>query len=78
MKNIDINKYEQRFGKNFNNDKRLFNNPTISLSKLETIAKALDMKLTLVIEDDNASVPNPMGDKVVIDLIPGDDIDESE
>lgn len=78
MKNIDINKYEQRFGNNFNNDKRLFNNTTISLSKLETMAKALDLRLSLTIEDANENVPNPMGNKIVVELIAGDEADESE
>ena len=60
------------------NDKRLFNNSTISLAKLEKIGKALDMKLTLVIEDVNEDIPNPMGKKVVVELLAGDDGNETE
>ena len=77
-KHIDLDKYGPRFGVNYNNDKRLFNNSTISLAKLEKIGKALDMKLTLVIEDANEDIPNPMGEKVVVELLAGDDGNETE
>jgi hypothetical protein len=67
-KNIDINKYEQRFGKNFSNDIRLFKGPKITLYKLADMMNNLDMKGTLIIEDTNSDVPNPIGSKIVIDL----------
>ena len=67
-KNIDLDKYEQRFGVNYNNDKRLFNRNTITMSKLKTMFDVLDMKATLIIEDKSEEVPNPMGKKIIVDL----------
>ena len=72
-KEIDIDKYQARFGSNYSNDKRLFNDKSITLSKLKTMFKALDMKGTLIIEDLNDDIPNPIGKKIVIDLLGGDD-----
>lgn len=70
-KNIDINKYETRFGSTFNNDKRIFNNSSITLNKLISTADALDMKVTVSIEDKNDDVPNPIGKVITVDLIGG-------
>ena len=71
-KNIDIDKYQQRFGSNFSNDKRLLNDSSITLLKLKTMFKALDMKGTLIIEDLNEDVANPIGRKIVVDLLGGE------
>lgn len=69
MKNIDIEKYKSRFGDNYGNDKRLIeNSPTITFSKLYSFLDIFDMKATLILEDKSPDVPNPMGDKVYIDL----------
>lgn len=76
-KHIDIDKYQARFGSNFSNDKRLLNDSSITLLKLKTMFKALDMKGTLIIEDLNDEVANPIGKKIVIDLL-GGDTDESK
>ena len=67
-KHIDLDKYEQRFGSNFNNDRRLFDKNSITLVKLKTIADALDMKVTLSIEDKDDNVPNPIGSKIVVEI----------
>lgn len=75
-KNIDIDKYEQRFGNNFNNDKRLFNNSSITLAKLKGMGKAFDMKMTLTIEDSSPNVPNPIGERITVDLLSADGGDE--
>lgn len=75
-KNIDINKYEPRFGTTFSNDKRLFNNDSITLSKLRTMCDALDIKVALTLEDKNQDVPNPIGKVIHVDLSGGGDIDE--
>ena len=72
-KEIDIDKYQARFGNNYSNDKRLFNDGSITMVKLKTMMKALDMKGTLIIEDLNEDIPNPIGKKIVIDLLGGDD-----
>ena len=67
-KQIDINKYEHRFGEKFNNDKRLFKKGDITLMKLRSIASALDIKATLILEDASADVPNPMGKVIVTEI----------
>lgn len=75
-KHIDLDKYEQRFGVNFNNDKRLFSKDSITLSKLKTIFDVLDMKATMIIEDKFPDVPNPMGKQIIVELTGGQE-DES-
>lgn len=75
-KHIDLDKYEPRFGSNYNNDKRLFNKNTISLAMLKRICEALDIDATLTLTDKTEDVPNPMGGKIEIKLtggIPGDE-----
>ena len=74
-KRIDLDKYEPRFGSNYNNDKRLFNKNTISLSMTKRLCEALDIKATLILEDKSPDVPNPIGRTIKVDLtggIPGD------
>jgi hypothetical protein len=70
-KGIDLDKYESRLGPNFNNDKRLFKREDITIGKIRTIAEALDMKVTLIIEDTDPNVPNPIG-KTIVAQITGD------
>lgn len=67
-KNIDLDKYEQRFSTNYSNDKRILSKPTITLLKMKTIANALDMELLLTIKDKNESVPNPIGKEITVIL----------
>ena len=54
------------------NDIRLLNKESLSLAKLKTFAKNLDMKVSIVVEDKAPNVPNPIGDKIVIDIVGGD------
>lgn len=72
-KHIDINKYKHRFGDKYNNDLRKFEENRISLPKLKSFANALDMKLSLIIEDKSPDVPNPMNKKITVVLNDGDD-----
>jgi hypothetical protein len=60
-KHIDLDKYEARFGPNYNNDKRLLRKGNITFGKLRSICNALDIKATLTIEDAAPDVPNPIG-----------------
>lgn len=77
-KHIDINKYEDRFGSNFANDKRSLKGNTITIKMFNRVAKNLDMKATLIIEDASPDVPNPIGKKIVVDLLGGDDSGSEE
>ena len=76
-KGIDIDKYEQRIGPNFNNDKRLMRKDSITFKKLRTLCDALDMKATITIEDASPDVPNPIG-KVIEAEITGNNIEMNE
>lgn len=67
-KGIDIDKYESRFGANFNNDKRLFDKSSITLTKLKSLCGALDINATLILKDASEDVPNPMREEIVIPL----------
>ena len=72
-KHIDIDKYEHRFGPNYNNDKRLIKKNSITFGKLRNICNALDIKATLIMEDSGDDVPNPMGKKISVCLTDGFD-----
>lgn len=67
-KHIDLDKYEQRFGPNYNNDKRLLKKNSITFGKLRTIADALDIKVTVTIEDMSPDVPNPIGKTITTQI----------
>ena len=76
-KHIDLDKYEQRFGPNYNNDKRLLKKNNITFRKLRSVCKALDMKATIIFEDANPDVPNPIGRAITAELV-GDDMSIEE
>lgn len=67
-KSIDLDKYAPRFGANYCNDKRLFKGNSITMAKLVSMSDNLDMKCTLIIEDASPNVPNPIGDRIVVNL----------
>lgn len=67
-KHIDLDKYESRFGPNYNNDKRLLRRGTITFGKLRSICDALDIRATLSLEDKAPDVPNPIGRVISVDL----------
>lgn len=67
-KHIDLDKYEPRFGPNYNNDKRLLKKNSITFGKLRAICDALDMKATITFEDAKPDVPNPIGRTITAEL----------
>lgn len=71
-KKIDLDKYETRFGSNYNNDKRLLSKKKISLPMLERVCNALDIKATLTLEDMSDDIPNPIGKVITVELTNGD------
>lgn len=75
-KHIDLDKYEPRFGSNYNNDKRLFNKSNISLSMLKRVCDALDIDATLTLKDKGDDIPNPMGQTIEVKLTGGVPSDE--
>jgi len=66
-KHIDFDKYAYRLGANYNNDKRLFNKPNISLAMIKRLANALDMQVTLTIKD-APDAPNPIGEEISVEI----------
>lgn len=67
-KHIDLDKYEPRFGPNYNNDKRLLKKDGITFGKLRSMCNALDIKVTIKFEDTNPDVPNPIGRVITAEL----------
>lgn len=70
-KHINLDSYDYRFGSNYNNDKRIFNKNNVSLAMMERMANALDMKLTLTLQDVSDDVANPIGKPMSIDVTGG-------
>lgn len=76
-KKIDIDSYKQRFGAGFNNDKRSFNDSSITFFKLKRIADILDMDITLTIKD-KPGAPNPIGESLSTIITRNNSNDEDE
>lgn len=76
-KNIDLDKYSDRFGDNYPNDKRQFKRDSITLFMFERMCDCLDMKARIIIEDKNPDVPNPIGKSISIDIT-GCDEDQND
>lgn len=68
-KHIDLDKYRPRFGKTYPNDKRsLINGDSITFTKLKEYANALDMKISLSIDNASPDVPNPMSHPITVQI----------
>lgn len=65
-KHMDINKYAERFGSNFANDKRILKTNSITQKMMKRILSNIDVKATLILEDASPDVANPMGEKIEI------------
>lgn len=65
-KQCDINRYAEKFGPDFNNDRRKFNGNDITAAKYSSISGNLDIRTTLIIEDMNPNVANPMGKRIIL------------
>lgn len=75
-KHIDINKYSERFGSNFANDKRILKTNAITQKMMKRILSNIDVKATLILEDTSSNVANPMGKK--IEIVITDDLEDEE
>ena len=76
-KQCNINNYSDRFGNDFNNDKRKFNGNSITAGKAETILYNTDIRVSLVVQDMRPDVANPIGAPLVFPWI-GDGIYDDE
>jgi hypothetical protein len=77
-KHCDINRYSEKFGPDFNNDRRKFNGNDITAAKYASISKNLDIRTTLIIEDMNPNVANPMGKKIILTWVGDGENDEAK
>lgn len=73
-KHCDINKYSDRFKDNFLNDKRILKTSDITLNKLVSISKNLDIEVELTLRNKQGA-PNPM-DKPISVILTGGSGDE--
>ena len=64
-KQCNINRYSSRFGDDFNNDRRKLNGNDITAAKYATFGRNMDIRTTLIIEDMNPDVANPMGKRII-------------
>lgn len=68
-KNFDIDKYKDRFGENFANDKRLlYNSDSITLDRLLRIAENTDIEVSMIFKDKHTDIPNPMNKQIMVIL----------
>jgi len=72
-KKIDISKYSQRFGDNFLNDKRILKTNSITMNKLISMSKKLDIEVELRLRNTNPDVANPMGKEITVILTGGEE-----
>ena len=70
-KHIDIDKYANRFGNNFPNDKRQLRNNQVTLNIIKRFCNNMDMEAQLIIRDKSADVPNPLGKEIIVSLTDG-------
>lgn len=76
-KNIDIDKYANRFSSNYPNDKRQLRNSSVTLNIIKRFCKNMDMEAVLTLRDKNPEVPNPMGREITVSLT-DEFVDEEE
>ncbi len=67
-KHIDISRYAPRFGDNFLNDKRILKTPSITMNKLVSMCKKLDIEAELTLRNASPDVANPMPNEVTVIL----------
>ncbi len=79
-KNMEIDKYGEKFGANWANDKRKLNDDNITMFLLKRMCKNFDIDIDLVFRDHSPEVPNAMGKTITVNLVPGikDEVIESK
>lgn len=70
-KNMEIDKYGEKFGANWANDKRKLNDDNITMFLLKRMCKNFDIDIDLVFRDHSPDVPNAMGKTITVNLVPG-------
>lgn len=72
-KHCDINKYAPRFGDNYLNDKRILKTNSITMNKMISIAKNMDIEVEMILRNPNEDVANPMDREIRVILTGGGD-----
>ena len=67
-KKIDFDRYSDRFGDNYPNDKRQLKNNGATLNIIKRFCDKCDMEALLILRDKNPNVPNPMGVEICVSL----------
>lgn len=70
-KHIDLDKYSERFGDNYPNDKRKLKDDQITSFLLKRMCTNLDIEVDMIFRDANDNVPNPMNKTIVVNIVPG-------
>lgn len=75
-KHIDFDKYGNRFGDNFLNDKRQLKNDGVTLKILKRFCDNCDMEAILTLRDQSPNVPNPIGKEIQVSLTTGEILED--
>lgn len=70
-KRIDLDKYSERFGENYPNDKRKLKDDNITSFLLKRMCSNLDIEVDMIFRDASDNVPNPMNKTIVVNMVPG-------
>ena len=70
-KGIDIDKYKDRFGENFPNNKRKLTDTDITLFQLYRYCECLDLDMDIIFRDAEGSIANPMKKVITVNVFPG-------
>lgn len=68
-KNVDLNKYADRFGVNYTNDIRILNKNEVTIKKLLAFIQNLDGTCELVINNAGPEVANPLNNEIRVKLV---------
>lgn len=72
-KHCDLNKYAPRFGDNYLNDKRILKGPSITMNKLISMSKKMDIEVEMILRNSGDDVANPMDKEIRVILTGGDE-----
>ena len=70
-KGIDLDKYKDRFGENYPNNKRKLADTDITLFQLYRYCECLDMEMDITFRDAAGNIANPMNKVITVNCYPG-------
>lgn len=70
-KKIDLDKYSERFGENYPNDKRKLKDDNITSYLMKRMCNNLDIEVDMIFRDSSDGIPNPMNKTITVNLVPG-------